>query len=183
MLALSTLLASKVAAAAAIGAVSLGGVSAVAYTGNLPTPVQNLAHNAVGAPAAHHGRPAGTPKGPDATGKAAFGLCTAYRAAQANGGVDPNSVAFQNLATAAGGAANIVTYCAKVPHPGHAPSTHPSGPPASHSAGPPASHPANPHASHPAGPTASHPAGPPTTAPTHQQPSHPASASTTPSAS
>jgi hypothetical protein len=174
MLALSTLLASKVAAAAAIGAVSVGGVSAVAYTGNLPTPVQNLAHHAVGAPAAHHGRPAGTPKGPDATGKAAFGLCTAYQAAQANGGAPTNSVAFQNLANAAGGVANIATYCATVPHPGHTPSGHPSGPPASHPAGPPASHPAKPHASHPA--------GPPTTAPAHQQPSHPASASTTPSA-
>jgi putative ABC transport system permease protein len=62
--------------------VSVGGVSAAAFTGNLPTPVQKIAHDTVGAPAVHHGRPAGTPNGPDATGKAAFGLCTAYTAAQ-----------------------------------------------------------------------------------------------------
>jgi hypothetical protein len=121
--------------------------------------VQNLAHDTVGAPAAHHGHPAGTPTGPDITGKAAFGLCTAYQSAQANGNASTNSVAFKNLATAAGGAENIVTYCAKVPHPGNAPSSHPSGPPASH----------------PAGAPASHPAGKPTTAPSHQQASPPAS--------
>jgi hypothetical protein len=162
MLALSTLFASKVAVAATLGAVAVGGVTTAAYTGSLPTPVQDVAHDTVGAPAAHHGKPAGTPKGPDATGKAAFGLCTAYQAALANGDANTNSVAFKNLAVAAGGAENIAAYCAKVPHPG-APASHPAGPPASHPAGPPASHPAGKPTASPGAEHSSHPAGAPAT--------------------
>ncbi len=65
-----------------------------------------------------------TPVGPDATGPAAFGLCTAFT----KGGLNPLSIAYRNLAQAAGGASGIATYCATVVHPGQASahmSTHP----------------------------------------------------------
>jgi len=51
------------------------------------------------------------------------------------------SVAFRNLATAAGGVNKIAAYCAKVPHPGASEagrsSTHPSGKPSTHPGGKP----------------------------------------------
>jgi len=58
--------------------------------------------------------PANT-QGPDATGPAKSGLCTAYASGQ--GGTNGNkfdSTAFQALATAAGGTANIGAFCADV---------------------------------------------------------------------
>ena len=76
---LSTLIGSKLALAAAAGAVTLGGVSAAAFTGSLPDGAQGLAHRVIGAPAAHDTDSAGstgdasdvgeTPDG-DATGAA-----------------------------------------------------------------------------------------------------------------
>ena len=69
--------------------------------------------------------------GPDATGPAAFGLCNAWSHHQANaakpgekadekaGEKPDDSVAFRNLAKAAGGETKIGAYCAKVPHPGN----------------------------------------------------------------
>jgi hypothetical protein len=127
---LSSLLGAKLGAAIAGVAVGLGGTAVVAYTGSLPTTAQNLAHTAIGAPVAS---PAATPKatptgkatGPDATGPAAFGLCNAWTHHQANGAKPTDSVAFKNLATAAGGEGKIAAYCAKVPHPGNA--NHPTG--------------------------------------------------------
>lgn len=147
---LSTLLGAKLGAALAAGAVSFGGVAAAAYTGVLPAGLQDFAHTTVGAPAANHGKsadhkPAGSTTksavGPDATGKAAFGLCTAWEHVQANGKAAEKSVAFRNLATAAGGTTKIAAYCAKVPHPGASktakPSTHPTGKPSTHPTGKP----------------------------------------------
>ena len=162
MLSLSGLLAGKVAAALAAGAVSLGGVAAAAYTGNLPDSLQNFAHDTVGAPAPQH-HDATTPKGPDATGKAAFGLCTAYEATHKNGASPTDSVAFQNLIKAAGGADKVAAYCAAVPHPGkssHAPSAKPSTHPG-----------ANPSTRPSDAPTA-HPSGEPTPK-TGNAPAHP----------
>lgn len=52
--------------------------------------------------------------GPDATGPAAFGLCTAFT----HGGLDAGSTAFKSLAVAAKGEANIDSYCAGVTAPG-----------------------------------------------------------------
>ncbi|MFJ3957342.1 hypothetical protein [Arthrobacter sp. NPDC090010] len=37
--------------AAALGVITLGGVGTAAYAGSLPTPVQDVAHQAIGAPA------------------------------------------------------------------------------------------------------------------------------------
>jgi len=118
---------SKIAAALATGVLSLGGLSAAAYAGALPDSAQDVAHHMIGAPATHPGKggslspeeagaPTSTPVGPDATGVAAFGLCTAY--AHANGHAAERSVAFANLATAAGGADQIAAYCATIAHPG-----------------------------------------------------------------
>jgi hypothetical protein len=73
--------------------------------------------------------PTSTPVGPDATGPAAFGLCTAYT----HGGLDVSSTAYASLASAANGASNIATYCASIPKPGpmttHSPDSHSVGHP------------------------------------------------------
>ena len=151
---LTTLLSAKAAAVAAIAAVSLSGAAAAAYSGSLPAPVQRLAHDLVGAPAAHPSaspHASSSPVGPDATGPAAYGLCTAYAHAKAHGTAKQRAVAFRNLAAAAGGASNVAAFCAAVPHPG---SSHASGKPTSHPTGEPTSHP-SPHA------TPSHPTGKP----------------------
>ena len=115
-------------------------------------------------------KPSGThqPVGPDATGPAAFGLCNAWTHHQANAarphdeaddkadeqpGEQPkDSVAFKNLAKAAGGEAKIAAYCAKVPHPGNGKAdkargkdepkkAHPTGKPTTHPTGKPTTHP------------------------------------------
>jgi hypothetical protein len=193
---LSTLLTTKLAFAAAASAATLGGAAAVAYTGALPAGPQNFAHHTIGAPAADDtgndtlttasgdtdtdedtaatdveptAEPTSSPVGPDATGHAAFGLCRAY---QAHGSKSDKSVAFRNLATAAGGAGNIAAYCAGIPHPGS--TDHPTGKPTAHP-----SHPTHPsHPSHPTGKPTAHPSHP--THPSH--PSHPTGKPATPGA-
>lgn len=157
------LLSAKAAAVAAIAAVSLGSVATVAFAGKLPASAHQVAHDTIGAPAAHrshhHGRAAGkagTPVGPNATGHAAYGLCTAYAHASAHGNAPEKSVAFRNLVKAAGGPENVAAYCKTVPHPGasHSRSSHPTGKASSHpghATGKPTSHPG-----HPTGKPASH---------------------------
>jgi hypothetical protein len=173
---LTSLLPARAAAAAATAALTLGGFATAAFAGALPAPAQQFAHHTFGAPAAGGGQPTGTrpsatatPVGPDATGPAAFGLCTAWTHAKAHGTSSQQAVAFRNLAAAAGGASNIAAYCAAVPHPGA------SSPHTSHPTGPPASHPTGPPAPHPTGPPASHPTGPPTSHPTPQATGQPSS--------
>jgi len=164
---LTVLLTAKAAAAAAAAAVALGGVAAAAYTSTLPAPAQKFAHGMIGAPSpsasasasasaspSHRpGTPHATPArtdaaGPDATGPAGFGLCTAYAHAKTHGTASQKAMAFRNLAAAAGGAAKIAAYCAAVPHPGSSQSsqsasapTHPVGRPSSHPTGKPSSRP------------------------------------------
>jgi hypothetical protein len=154
---LGSLLGAKIGAALAAGGISLGGVAAAAYTGVLPAGLQEVAHNAVGAPAAGHGKPADHGKaaestkkaavGPDATGHAAFGLCTAWWHVQAHGNAADKAVAFRNLTAAAGGAHRIAKYCAKIPHPG-ATGSHPSSKPSSKPSGVPSHAVGSPGASH-----------------------------------
>ena len=167
---LTSLLTAKAAAAAAAAAIALGGVAAAAYTSTLPAPAQQFAHSVIGAPSPQPSHRSGTPQatpvrtdavGPDATGPAAFGLCTAYAHAKAHGTASQKAMAFRNLAAAAGGAAKIAAYCAAVPHPGSSQSsqsasapTHPAGKPTSHPTGKPSSHPTP----HPAGRPSSAPA-------------------------
>jgi hypothetical protein len=188
---LTSLLSARATAAAAVAALGLGGFATAAFAGALPAPAQQFAHHTFGAPATSGGQPTGThpaatttPAGPDATGAAAFGLCTAWAHAKAHGTSSQQAVAFRNLAAAAGGTSNVTAYCAAMPHPrassshsphpAGAPTSHPTGASASHSTGPPTTHPSGPptshptpHAtgqptSHPTGPAASHPTGPPT---------------------
>lgn len=159
---LTSLLSVKLAAAAAV---AVGAAATAAYAGALPASMQNLAHDTIGAPQAHSGAspaPSATPVGPDASGHAAFGLCTAYAHLKANGSAKQKAVAFRNLAAAAGGAANVTAYCAGVAHPG----TTPSGDPASHPTGKPATLPSQAPTSHPTGGPGSHPTGKPSSHPT-----------------
>jgi hypothetical protein len=152
---LATLLSAKLAAAAATAAVTFAGATAAAYAGVLPAPVQNFAHDTIGTPPAHPAAPQphpATPTGPRAAGgHAAFGLCTAYSSMKVHGHAMQKAVAFRNLAAAAGGAANITAYCARVTHPRMTPTSHPGGKPASHPGGKPASHSGGKRASHPGG--------------------------------
>lgn len=149
---ISSLLGARLGAALAVGVVSFGGVTAAAYTGALPSGLQDVVKTTIGAPAADRDEtddPAekaelaeaadlaeipdpgeiakekaanGTNEaavGPDATGSAAFGLCTAWAHVQdASGQAGDKSVAFRNLTTAAGTTAGIPAYCATIPHPG-----------------------------------------------------------------
>jgi hypothetical protein len=149
---LATLLGTKLAAAAAAGAIGFGGLAAAAYAGALPEPIQDFAHQTVGAPSASsdHSDPgnqgsahrhseasehANTGQssqavGPDATGSASYGLCTAFAEERAeNGKVDTKSVAYQALVKAAGGADNIDEFCAGVaaPREGSGSASVPSG--------------------------------------------------------
>jgi hypothetical protein len=148
----TALLTSKVAAGAlAAGTLAIGGTAAAAYTGNLPTPLQQSAHNLVGAPAPAASAalatrttptdtteateateatekatatdsPSATPVGPDATGPAAYGLCQAFT----RGGLDSSSTAYRSLTIAASGASDIAAYCAAVVSPGESASHRPA---------------------------------------------------------
>lgn len=195
---LQTLLSAKAATGiAAAGLVVIGGGTAAAYTGSLPVPLQTLAHDTIGAPAAHPhatssedaapdatdtGAPGGpqsapadpsaSPSGPDATGPAAFGLCTAFT----HGGLATGSIAYQSLVTAAGGADKITAYCATIPHPGPsglpsqaagAATQHPSGPPTARPSQANTTHPTGAPTSHPHGRPGSVPVGPPSGVPSH----------------
>jgi len=98
----------KLAAALVAVTVGLGGAAAAAYAGALPAPIQDLAHDAIGAPRAH--RPA-----PDAPGvHQASGQCAAYERAKNHGGSAAVAAGFARLASAAGGVGKIDAYCAAV---------------------------------------------------------------------
>jgi hypothetical protein len=113
-----------VATALAVGLVGMSGAGvAAAYTGSLPDTLQDVAHRTIRAPAVHHAKAVG----PDPTGKAAYGLCTAFDKANAHGKAKQKSVAFGNLASAAGGAEKVAAYCATIPQPGATASPHPAG--------------------------------------------------------
>lgn len=138
---LSSQLSAKAAAAAAVAVVGLGGAATAAYAGGLPSTAQQFPHDAIGAPSPHassararnntNASRSATPVGPSASGPAAFGLCTAYAHATQHGTAARKAVAFRNLEKAAGGAANVTSFCASVAHPG-ASRTPRSGAPASH---------------------------------------------------
>ena len=113
-------------ASAAGAAVALGGVATIVFASGVmgpahPTLVTPVATSATTGATTTTPKvdKTGTPVGPDASGPAAFGLCNAWTHHQATDKDKPgNSVAFRNLAEAAGGEAKIAAYCTKVPHPG-----------------------------------------------------------------
>jgi hypothetical protein len=182
---LSTLLAGKVVAAAAASGIALAGTAAAAYTGNLPDALQDIAHQTIGAPAADlpdaaterpatpaatpTGRPAtATPVGPDATGAAAYGLCTAWD----KGGLATKSVAYEALVKAAGGDTKIEEFCATVDQPGKAADAatrRPTSTPTARATGAPETHPTS-APSHPTGAPTSHATGAPADVPAPAKP-------------
>jgi hypothetical protein len=127
----------KAGAAALVAVLSIGGVAAAA-TGLLPgqaSPVADQAAATTGSDAAAHGlgeaaaaNLGGTAQagstdgqgresavGPDATAAARAGLCRAWQAGQgADHGRRMDSVAFQALVDAAGGAGKVAAYCEDV---------------------------------------------------------------------
>jgi hypothetical protein len=127
----------KAAAAALVAVLSIGGIAAAA-TGLLPdkaSPTADRAAATTGADAAGHrlgdaaaGNIGGTAHagpssgqgrdsavGPDATGAAGAGLCRAWQAGQgAEHGRREDSVAFQALVDAAGGAGKVAAFCEDV---------------------------------------------------------------------
>jgi hypothetical protein len=154
---LSSLLGVRALAGVAGSALAFGAVGAVVLTGSTLGPTHNPqalplatgsttstasvtsatrgsddAEDENDADGATSGSPSATTAvGPDASGPAAFGLCTAWSHHQAQGrtAAPGRSVAFRNLAEAAGGEDKIAGYCAKVPHPGSATTgTEDSGP-------------------------------------------------------
>lgn len=144
------------AAAAAATVLGLGGLATAAYAGALPAGLQRFAHDIIGAPAAGAQpvtRP--SPAIPAAPGQPGYGLCTAWAHAKAHGTRKQQAVAFNELAAAAGGPANVTAYCtaaARMPpssRPAPAPSHHsgkPAGLPTPHGPGKPTALP-TPHGS------------------------------------
>ncbi|MGE5131364.1 MAG: hypothetical protein ACM32E_00460 [Gemmatimonadota bacterium] len=114
-------------AAAAVGALAtvLGGVATAAYAGVLPGPVQQFAHDVIGAPAPHAGAAPGagqTPSGSASSAQAAS-LCTAYT----HGTPAQRAVAVRKLSAAAGGRGHIAAYCAAAAGTGTSPPAPGSG--------------------------------------------------------
>jgi hypothetical protein len=127
----------KAAAAALVAVLSIGGIAAAA-SGLLPgqaSPAADRAPATTGADAARHrlgdaaaantggsaragatdGQGRESAVGPDATGAARAGLCRAWQAGQGTDhGRRADSVAFQALVDAAGGAGKVAAYCEDV---------------------------------------------------------------------
>ncbi|WP_143056158.1 hypothetical protein [Pedococcus cremeus] len=126
-------------AAVSAGVIGLGALSAAAYQGALPDPVQNVMHVVIGAPeptpgagsgkavAPHHkakpsGRatataagvpaPASTSQAVPTPSPAGLGLCRAWAAQVGRPGAQESSPAFRSLAAAAGGRDAVALYCA-----------------------------------------------------------------------
>ena len=110
----SKLLTVKAAAAALVAILSIGGVAAAA-TGLLPGQARRVADQASSTTAANAAaRGLSKPAVADLD-NATLGLCRAWQAGKGtDNGRRTDSVAFQALAAAAGGADNIAGYCADV---------------------------------------------------------------------
>jgi hypothetical protein len=122
---ITSLVGTRAAVAAAVAALSLGGLATAAYAGMLPAPVQRFAHDTIGAPAAPSRTPAGThlartpaPVRPGAAGSMAHRLCTAYTTTEAHGTAAQRAAAYHNLVGAAGGAGKIAAFCGTAARPG-----------------------------------------------------------------
>ena len=119
------------AATAAVAAVAALGGAVAAYAGDLPAPMQRLAHDVIGAPPAAGGAPQpdlGRPGPMPLPGNAAHGLCRAYEQALAHDRSGLNPVTLRRLAAAAGGPGQVKAYCARLVPPGHPANGHPAHP-------------------------------------------------------
>ena len=159
------LLTLKAAAVAAV-VVGTGGVALAASTGALPNPLNNHPTPAASASRAHPGdRPDASdqPGSPASPSPSLVGLCHTYTAgAGSDHGKALDSPAFQALLTAAGGKADVDTFCTHLlasaqpdpsGHPGVKPSdqppTHPTDHPTDHPTGRPSEHPTDAPTTHP----------------------------------
>lgn len=176
---IATLAGAKLGATIAGIAVGLGGAATVVYVSSnvahtpdthasaSATPAdQGTDRTASGTSGGRTGTPTpqGTPVGPDATGSAAHGLCTAWKAVAGNAhGKAMDSVAFGNLAKAAGGVDKVASFCATVTAPG-ASGDHATGKPSTK--GKPTTVPSGKPTTVPTGKPTTVPTGKPTTLPT-----------------
>jgi hypothetical protein len=133
--------AARLAAIAGAGVIVLGGTAAAAYNGDLPRPLQELAHKIPGVPASHGGEPTTT-----SPPKTVASTVPNPEGRRASSPVQP-SVAPTTTPSETPGA-----------HQSGKPSTHPS-----HAVGKPSTHPSHPtgkpstHPSHPTGKPSAHP--------------------------
>jgi hypothetical protein len=181
-----TLAGAKLGATLAALAVGVGGVATVAYVSASAPAATPEAHSStapspaspttVGAAAGHAqngtGAPSGTATavGPDATGAAAHGLCTAWSHV-ADKGKAAQAPAFRNLAEAAGGSDKVDAWCAALPPVGASATGEPTG----HATGKPATVPTGKPATVPTG----RPATVPPTVPSHKPTTTPTGKPTT----
>ena len=130
---IATLAGAKLGATIAGIAVGIGGAATVAYvSANTPAAPEarvtapasqtqasgdSNAGQQTGDQAKQDKKAKATPAGPDASGPAAHGLCTAWENVGGNGKA-MDSVAFQNLVETAGGEEEVEAFCAEVDAPG-----------------------------------------------------------------
>ena len=170
-----TLAGAKLGATLAALAVGAGGVATVAYvSASTPAATPEAHSTSAGSPTSvdattHARRSTGAPSGtatavgPDATGPAAHGLCTAW-ANVADKGKAAQAPAFRNLAAAAGGVDKVAAWCAALPAAGASDGA--TGQPSDHPTGKPSEHPTGKPTTVPNGRPATVPAQKPTTTPT-----------------
>jgi hypothetical protein len=196
--AFANLLAAKIGLGIAVAAAATGGIALAGATGSLPDAVQNFAHSALGAPAAHTGHGAGRPSmlpsvgtpsqpaRPSESGSppapsgspspSLTGLCHAFEAgATTNPGKALDNPAFSALVAAAGGKDSVVAFCTTLV--GSLPTQHDSHP-GGRPTDAPRTHPTGARTTHPTGAPRTHPTGAPTTHPTGASPTHPTGAAT-----
>jgi hypothetical protein len=120
---LTSLASAKAVAAAAVVALTLGGVATAAYAGALPSSAQRIAHDLIGAPDGHKTATmtsATRPAHPRPHHFKAPAACVAFFRAELHGTPAQKAAAFQKLEKAAGGADKIAAYCGFARrHPGH----------------------------------------------------------------
>jgi hypothetical protein len=138
---LTSLASAKAVAAAAVVALTLGGVATAAYAGALPSSAQSVAHDLIGAPAGHKTATTAAAARPK-THHVLRPLCVAFIRAEKHGTAAQKAAAFKKLEKAAGGASKIAAYCGfprrhpahhpfrgcrpMYPHPSSSPSAQPS---------------------------------------------------------
>jgi len=111
---LTSLLSAKLAAASAV---ALGRAAAAAYSSALPALVQKLAHNTRGAPAPRARLVLPVTPGREGRDRSRR-IGPVHRARlKAHGSAQQNAVAFRNVATMPGAAANVTAWCAGGGHP------------------------------------------------------------------
>jgi hypothetical protein len=111
---LTSLASAKAVAAAAVVALTLGGVATAAYAGALPSSAQRIAHDLIGAPDGHKTATMTSATKPAHPGPHHFKVpaaCIAFFRAERHGTAAQKAAAFKKLEMAAGGADKIAAYC------------------------------------------------------------------------